>query len=91
MMRQFLEMSTIHIHPADLETVHGLIKNGDWASAYTSTAGVFIWTGYGQSEDCPPRLGETLKTLEADEIDYVLFDRDAAQNHGFTSYEEDWP
>lgn len=89
--RPMVELSSDHIHPDDLKEIRDYFRDDCWTSGYGGGLGVVVWTGYCESELCPPRLKQTLGLArDAYKIDYLMFDSDAPHAEEFRSYEADW-
>ncbi|KIC38834.1 hypothetical protein RA27_18240 [Ruegeria sp. ANG-R] len=86
-VREFTELSTVHLRPKDLQAVANLIAGEEWESGFSGSTGLFVWRGYKTSEFCPDPLRIILEDLDTD---YVMFDRDAPVHPRFRTFEDSW-
>ncbi len=86
-VREFTEMSTVHLPPEDLQVIGNLIDSEEWESGFSGSTGVLLWRGYKDSQFCP----EALRTILADlDTDYVLFEPAAPTHPPFPEFAEFW-
>ncbi|WP_299085640.1 hypothetical protein [uncultured Ruegeria sp.] len=86
-VREFTELSTVHLRPEDLQVIGNLIASEEWESGFNGSTGVFVWLGYKASKFCPDTLKVILANLDTD---YVLFDRDAPTHPRFPEFADLW-